>query len=197
MRKLARTFGISRQTRVLDVGGTSDLWLMVPRETRPRVTLLNLDDRPSDLPEEFAYVKGSALALPFQPGEFDLVFSNSVIEHVGTWADQRRCAEEIRRLGCPYFVQTPDRYSPVEPHYMGIGVHLLPGPLTRPAAKYLTLWGLSRPRTERQVEAFMNHIRLLTYKQMAQLFPDAFVERTHVFGLPKEIIATRRHAGVA
>src|SRR5450432_1518886 len=87
------TLGVTRDTRVLDVGGTFYNWSLLPPERRPCVTLLNLDS-PSvaDRPNDVSYVQGSALALPFDRGDFDVIFSNSVIEHVGDWEAQRRCA---------------------------------------------------------------------------------------------------------
>lgn len=48
--------------------------------------------------------------LQFKEKEFDLVFSNSVIEHVGGFQDQMKAANEIRRVGKNYFIQTPNKY---------------------------------------------------------------------------------------
>lgn len=53
----------------------------------------------------------------FRNEEFDVVFSNSVIEHLGEYPQQRRMADEVRRAGKRYFLQTPNRYFPLEPHF--------------------------------------------------------------------------------
>jgi SAM-dependent methyltransferase len=72
------------------------------------------------------YVQGDALALPFADGEFDVVFSNAVIEHVGGREQQRRFVEEALRVGRRVFVTTPNRWFPVEVHTRLPLVHWLP-----------------------------------------------------------------------
>lgn len=60
----------------------------------------------------------------FQDNEFDAVFSNSVIEHVGDYEAQRQMANEIMRVGKRYFVQTPNFYFPIEPHILNNPVEM-------------------------------------------------------------------------
>src|SRR5688572_7432184 len=79
------------------------------------------------------YVQGDALNLPFADGEFDLVFSNAVIEHVGGREQQRRFVEESLRVARRAFVTTPNRWFPVEVHTRLPLVHWLPDPLAHRA----------------------------------------------------------------
>jgi SAM-dependent methyltransferase len=72
------------------------------------------------------YVQGDALALPFEDGAFDIVFSNAVIEHVGGEPEQRRFVEEALRVGRSAFITTPNRWFPVEVHTRLPLVHWLP-----------------------------------------------------------------------
>ena len=74
------------------------------------------------------YVQGDALEMPFADGEFDVVFSNAVIEHVGGREQQRRFVEESLRVARRAFVTTPNRWFPVEVHTRLPLVHWLPGP---------------------------------------------------------------------
>jgi SAM-dependent methyltransferase len=74
------------------------------------------------------YVQGDACALPFADGEFDIVHSNAVIEHVGGRERQRAFVDEAVRVGRRVFVTTPNRWFPVEVHTRLPLVHWLPEP---------------------------------------------------------------------
>ena len=79
------------------------------------------------------YVQGDALELPFGDGEFDVVFSNAVIEHVGCRPQQRRFVEEALRVAGRAFITTPNRLFPVEVHTRLPVVHWLPNTLAHRA----------------------------------------------------------------
>jgi hypothetical protein len=192
MRVFAQEFEITDQTRVLDVGGTASLWGLLP--VQPLVTILNL---PRAAPERsgFDLVFASGCALPFADRSFDIVFSNSVIEHVGDPASQGRFADEIRRVARGYFVQTPNRWFPVEPHLLTPLIHFLPRAWQGPIVRRFTVWQwMERPSEDRRafyIEHYLNDIRLLSHGDMARLFPDATVIRERWWGWTKSLIAVR------
>jgi Methyltransferase domain len=64
--------------------------------------------------------------LPFGDGEFDVAFSNAVVEHVGGREDQERFCHELARVATRVFVTTPNRLFPVDPHTLRPFVHWLP-----------------------------------------------------------------------
>lgn len=104
--------------RILDLGGTVDYWVAMGSFEKFRLTLLNLT-RADVAGHNMESVAGDARHMPqFTDGEFDLVFSNSVIEHVGAHEQQLKMANEIRRVGKGYFLQTPSYWFPVEPHFL-------------------------------------------------------------------------------
>lgn len=177
------------ETRVLDVGGTIYNWQLAP--VRPKLTLANLGPRPADLPEEIDYVEADATALPFEVGQFDVVFSNSVIEHLRDADGQRAMASEVRRVGRRYFVQTPDATFPVEPHLLTPFIHYLPGAWRRALLRNFTVWGVLTRPTPEQCRAFVDEVRLLRKSELRALFPDARVLSERVAGLSKSLLAVR------
>ncbi|MGH9691178.1 MAG: methyltransferase domain-containing protein [Candidatus Acidiferrales bacterium] len=108
--------------------------------------------------------------LPFTEKSFDWVFSNAVIEHVGDYEKQRVFANEIRRVAAKgYFVTTPNKYFPIEPHSL------------------LPFYQFLSPAWQRRVVQFSpgymreyEEINLLSAGQMQRLFPEAKVISTGV-----------------
>src|SRR6185436_2553105 len=116
--------------RVLDIGGTQRFWETVAQGEGFfedfEITLVNIVPENVTLPN-FRSVSGDARDLrEFDDDQFDIVFSNSVIEHVGEWPSQRLMANEVQRLGRRYFLQTPSYGFPLEPHFFTLGFHWLP-----------------------------------------------------------------------
>jgi SAM-dependent methyltransferase len=124
MERFIADFGITPQTRVLDVGGTLHNWLLSP--VQPRLTLLNMPRASEPAPEGVDRVAADGCVLPFADGAFDVVYSNSVIEHLTTRERQQQFANEMMRVGKRCYVQTPNRWFPVETHLLTPFVHYLP-----------------------------------------------------------------------
>jgi ubiquinone/menaquinone biosynthesis C-methylase UbiE len=190
MRYFYDYFEIKPDTTVLDVGGREFNWQLM--SFAPRVTILNLEtEKPSG---QFEWIAGDARQLPFPDKAFDIVYSNSVIEHLGTAGDQQRFATECRRVGRSYFVQTPNRNFPIEPHVLTPFIHWLPKSWQRPLVRNFTVWGwITRPSVERR-EWFLNTTRMLTRRELQSLFPEAQIRRESFLGLTKSLIAIKRDA---
>jgi hypothetical protein len=118
---------------------------------------------------------------------FDIVFSNSVIEHVGPFEKQQLMANEIRRVGQSYWVQTPNKHFPLEPHFLFPFYQYLPHGARRVIAQR---WPFSYPKLLDLDPIFeAEHIWLLAYFDMVSLFPDGKILREKVMGLTKSLIA--------
>ena len=186
MLAFAIAFDIQPGISVLDVGGSPSIWELLP--SSPNVRFVNVNAtamRHSD-----RGIIASGCALPFKDKSFDIVFSNSVIEHVGNLHQQRKFASECKRVGRRYYVQTPNRWFPVEPHLLAPFLHWLPE-RPRIAAAALSPWALiTRPSRKRRGE-YVRAIRLLTPSEMIELFPDAKSMNERFLGLRKSLIAVR------
>jgi SAM-dependent methyltransferase len=127
---------------------------------RERITALGLHEgtRFRERYPTSRYVQGNALELPFADGEFDVVFSNAVIEHVGDRPQQRRFVEESLRVARRAFITTPNRWFPVEVHTMLPLVHWLPDAVSHRA------YDLAR-------KSWAKENRLLGPKALRELFP--------------------------
>ena len=194
MRRFERTFVITEETRILDVGGTPFNWAFL--DARPRVTIVNLPYSCEPWEARFTCVFGDGRRLPFADQSFDVVFSNSVIEHVGDWESQQRFAAEIARVGRAYWVQTPNRGFPVEPHLMTPFLHYLPKRWQSWLARRFTVWALlERPTADRwkfYIEHYLGDIRLVNAGEMRRLFPGAEIVRERLGGVTKALIGVRK-----
>lgn len=176
---------------ILDIGGTNSFWQQMNFENHPdiTITLLNLVPVPTQ-GKQFRSLVGDGRDLSqFKNGEFDIVFSNSVIEHVGELAGQRKMAEEIARVGRRYFVQTPNYYFPIEPHFLFPCFQFLPLQVKVFLLRHLALGWAGRVPDEIQARAVVNSIRLLKEPELRNLFPGASIYKERVLGLTKSFVA--------
>ena len=188
MRQFEAMFRPDERTRILDVGGYEMNWTFL--RAAPQVVMVNLEDEERTT-GRFTKTRGDGRALPYADRAFDIAYSNSVIEHVGTDEDREAFAREIRRVARRYYVQTPNRWFPVEPHMMTVGIHWLPVPVQRRVVRPFTVWGwVDRPDQER-VDEVIRTTRLLDREELARLFPDARILEEKVMGLTKSLIAVR------
>jgi hypothetical protein len=180
-------------TSILDIGGTSDYWDMMTAglslDPQLHITLLNTEATPVPRPN-FRALVGDGRAMPqFADHQFDIVFSNSTIEHVGPFADQRRMADEVRRIGRRYYIQTPNRYFPIEPHFVFPFFQFLPIALRVWLIQHFNLGWYSRIQDRQAALREVTGIRLLSRGEFAQLFPEATIFEEKFYGLVKSFVA--------
>lgn len=178
---------------ILDVGGTTRFW-KYDGLTEFKATLLNRypQEVEESLADRISTVVGSGLELEFEDKSFDLAFSNSVIEHVGSKENQEAFAREASRVGKRVWVQTPAQEFFLEPHYMAPFIHWLPKNWRRRLARHFTLWGLMNRPSKELIENALEELNLLTKKEMIALFPDCEIIVERFWGMPKSYIAFRK-----
>src|SRR5215471_18488533 len=164
---------------MLDLGGSPGIWecVSVPLE----ITLLNIPGalslgefeitQPPRLRHHtFRVIEGDACNVEqFGDRSFDLVFSNSVIEHVGPPPKQAEFAHEVLRLGRSYWVQTPSKWFPIEAH------------TGMPSYWFYPAWFAD----------YIDATRVLSRRRLAELFPNGRTRVEYFIGFPKSYVLYR------
>src|SRR4051794_5565286 len=179
--------------RILVIGGTNSFWEQRGWAGRDRVevVLVNLEAEPREH-ENIDPRAGDATDLSeFADGSFDVVFSNSVIEHLQTRDNQAAMAAEVRRLAPVYWIQTPNFWFPVEPHFLTPGWHYLPVAV-RVALLRRRRWGWRGPlREAAKAEEAVREIRLMRGSELTRMFPEATLQRERIGPFVKSFVALR------
>lgn len=190
------TFAERGRCRIADLGGEPTYWnILFDRQfleaNKVHISLFNPQPFTVDDPLFTAAVGDACDMHEHADDSFDLVHSNSVIEHVGDWVRMEAFAKECRRLAPRYYVQTPYFWFPVEPHFSSPFFHWR-SEQTR--AKLL----MKRPHGFSEIAPDIGaamrdvqHARLLDKAQFTFLYPDARHVDEKVLFLTKSLIAIR------
>jgi hypothetical protein len=183
----------SRPVRILDIGGTNSFWEQRGWEQRDDVAIVlvnleaeerkhaNIDPRAGDATDLSEFADGS----------FDVVFSNSVIEHLQTRDNQAAMAAEVRRLAPVYWIQTPNFWFPVEPHFLTPAWHWLPV-RARVAMLRRRRWGWRGPCPDpAAAQAAVREIRLMRGRELTRMFPEAKLTPEKIGPFVKSFVAVR------
>lgn len=185
-----KSFNPEKPIHILDVGGTDYFWKcsQVPNIPGVTITLLNLQQEKTTHPQIKSLLGDATSMQEFEDKKFDLVFSNSVIEHLYTFENQIKMAREIQRVGKYFFVQTPNKYFPIEAHYAIPFAQYMP--------KSFLLFLLTKTRLSRMnrwkkedAQQYLDEIRLLNEAEMRTLFPCSKILKEKTLGMVKSITA--------
>jgi hypothetical protein len=176
---------------IIDLGGTNEFWERRGWAGREdvRITMVNLAAG-ERLHANIEPVQGNVTDLRgFADGSFDVAFSNSVIEHLFTFEAQKAMAAEARRVAGAYWVQTPNYWFPIEPHFRFPGWQWLPVSV-RVALLRRRRFGSRGPCPERDAAVrAVTEVRLMTRREVAECFPDATIWGETFFGFRKSWVA--------
>lgn len=169
---------------ILDVGGTVDFWtsesLMFNKIDLLNIRYAESSSEITNNSNRINLVIGDARCLPYKNESYDIVFSNSVIEHVGSWEDQVNFSKECSRVAKKMWIQTPARSFFIEPHFITVFIHWLPKKIQKKLVRCCSLWGLLNKPTPEFVCNMVDEIRLISYNEMRILFPDCQIHKERV-----------------
>jgi len=175
-------------SRVIDLGGTTEIWNLV--KTSLDITIVNLPGTVyqgrRNNHHHFTFVEGDATQLHnYVDNSFDIVFSNSVIEHVGGESNELKFAAEVRRLASSYYVQTPSVYFPLEAH-TGIPFWWAIPHIIR--ARMHKRWEKTLPDWNEMVLG----TTVIARRRLQAYFPDGTIRTERVLGIPKSYYVYRK-----
>lgn len=180
--------------RIIDLGGTPTYWESLGNQLnwdRVSISTLNVIAYPSSNSRIDSIIGDAREVKAFDDFSFDIVHSNSVIEHTGRWDDMAAMAREVRRLAPRYFVQTPYFWFPIEPHARFLFLHWMPEPWRyRILLKRSCGFWRKCPDVGAATRAIQSAL-LLDKRQMQFLFPDARIISERFLGFTKSLIAVR------
>jgi len=185
---------LPKPLNILDVGGTTTFWEMMDFINEPniKITILNKSVIDVHYPTICQHVGDARKMDEFKDNEFDVVFSNSVIEHVGDFEQQLQMANEIKRVGKTYYLQTPNYYFPIEPHFLFPFYQFIPRQIKLLLVQNLNLGWYQKIKDRQRAVDTIDSIKLLTKSKLITLFPDANLYHEKIFGLTKSFILIGR-----
>lgn len=185
--------GMPRPLKIIDVGGTELFWERMGFAGQDNVGITLLNPIPATANRKgFHCVIGDGRDMKqFRDNEFDMVFSNSVIEHVASFEDQKRMAAEAMRIAPRLFLQTPNRYFPLEPHFLFPFFQFLPLSIqVRLLMNFNLGWYQKTPEINKAAN-ICRSIRLFSKTELKLLFPGAQIIKEKFYGITKSFIVLR------
>jgi len=178
---------LPRPLSILDVGGTNMFWEQRGWAGRKDIRIVTLNLTAEERTHEnIQPLAGNASDLSqFSDRSFDVIFSNSVIEHLFTFENQRRMALEVRRVGNAFWVQTPNFWFPMEPHFHVPGWQWMPkGLRVRLLQRWRCGWRGPCPDLV-NARKLVEEVRLMKRRELKAIFPGARLVPERFFGLVK------------
>jgi hypothetical protein len=189
---LASAFPDIQSMSVIDLGGRADAWRWAP--VRPgHVHVVNLETPDPSPPEWMEVDQGNACELPstIRSRRYDLVFSNSVLEHVGGHRQRVAFAESVHALSDRHWVQTPYRYFPIEPHWLFPWFQHLPVALRILISQHWPLLHTPSKEYSAAAQAVLS-VELLSKTEMKYYFPGSTIVSERIGPVSKSLIAISR-----
>jgi hypothetical protein len=180
---------LERPVKLLDVGGTVDYWNDVGLVPNGGIEIALLNVFQQEVSAPFESLLGDARDLSrFADSQFDVVFSNSVLGQVGTFRDQLRMAQEVRRVGRQFFVQTPNQRFPIDWRTSVPLFHFLPPHGQAWFFERIRVGTYRRAESRAEALEWSSRVRDVKRHELSMLFPGAKVVTEYLFGFPKSFM---------
>lgn len=196
--------GVS-DARVLDMGGTTDYWRMniqyIPDGLIKSIYVLNLppqnesDEMLRDITLHI-YAGNALEKSSFRQNRYDIVYSNSLIEHVGNVRSQWEMANIVMETGTYYFIQTPAKSFPLEPHFYVPFFAYLPLLIRSFLYRKFRLGFMGKNSDWLEARITCDDTRFLSYREFKTIFRGCDIIKESLFGLCKSYMTTNMAIGI-
>ncbi|MCC6866015.1 MAG: class I SAM-dependent methyltransferase [Ignavibacteria bacterium] len=188
---------VTLPVKILDLGGTENYWHNVGlAETNEYlITIINITEPEFPQKNNLRFIKGDACNLSqFSDNSFDVVFSNSVIEHIKDSSMRRKMSEEAVRVSKMYFIQTPNYYFPFEPHFLFPCFQFLPKWLKIYMLTHFNMGWFKKCGNKKEADELLECNRLLTAGELKSYFKDCKILKERFIFLNKSLIAVGKNS---
>jgi hypothetical protein len=183
--------------RIIDMGGEASYWQIFGdpwlQAHGVKIDLVNLygEKLPTNPnPDVYSMTVADCCDLSSVPDKsYAIAHSNSVLEHLNNWRQVAKFAATARRVAISYYIQTPNFWFPIEPHFGFFGFQLLPEAVRVDLIRKRALGNYPRADSLARAYDFVQDVRLLTGSHFATLFPEALIQRERLLGLVKSVTA--------
>lgn len=181
---------LPKPLKIIDIGGNEEFWENAGLNNNPEleITVVNLEKFDTSSTNIISVIGDATDLSQYSDKQFDIAFSNSVIEHLYTEANQAKMAKESVRVGKFHYIQTPNKYFIIEPHYLLPFFNFLPKSI-----QYfiLTKTPLSRGKkwSKEFARQYIDEILLISENSYKKFFPSSKIWKEKVFGLTKSFVA--------
>ncbi|MCA9278743.1 MAG: class I SAM-dependent methyltransferase [Phycisphaeraceae bacterium] len=182
---------LPKPIRILDIGGTNRFWEMrkIAGNDDFQITLLNLQAE-QQKHSNITPSAGDATHMPeYEDNSFDVAFSNSVIEHLFTYENQQKMAMEVQRVAKCYWVQTPNFWFPIEPHFHVPGWQWMPKSIRIALLRRFRCGWRGPCKNRDEAKALVDEVRLMQKNEIVSCFSNGTVWAEKFYGLTKSWVA--------
>lgn len=183
-------YDLPKPLTILDIGGTEVFWEIMgfTDDEYYKITLINLYKVKTNY-SNIKSIKGDGRYLDqFKDNEFDIVFSNSVIEHVGTFKEKKKMANEMQRVGKRYFLQAPSFYTPLEPHFFFPLFQFLPLKIKSLMIRNFNLGYFKKTPEKEKAKKIIESINLPKKTELKKIFPESTIKKEKFLGFTLSFI---------
>ena len=190
---ISEIFKLKGSVNIVDLGGTENFWNIIDTEFlieyKVKITLINLINYKIKNKKIFSQINQDFFKYDFVNNSFDLSFSNSVIEHLGDAKKIISFCNLHKNLSKYYYLQTPNKYFFIEPHFMFPFFNFMPKAFQLFILKNFNVGNFTKKNIGYALKE-LNQIRLLSKKDLEKYFPKENIVSEKIFFLNKSYIVS-------